>query len=198
MNLTPNTAQLRQTRLSELLPYTDNPRIIPPEAIQAVAFSIEKYGYQQPIVANKDMVVIAGHTRLLALKSLGIAKATVAFVDLSDEEAQELRLADNAAGEKSSWDFDALDLELKHSDEGLQELFLGLDEEMARARRERDKEKPDWLEDNDDDMVPLDERDAREVTLTCPSCDYQWSQIITVDDVASGFLPSAGGDHAER
>lgn len=195
MNLTPNTAQLRQTRLSELLPYTDNPRIIPPEAIQAVAFSIKKYGYQQPIVANKDKVVIAGHTRLLALQSLGITTATVAFVDLSDEEAQELRLADNAAGEKSSWDFDALDLELKHSDAGLQELFIGLDEEMARARRERDNEKPDWLEDTDDEVVTPDQG---EVTLTCSSCNYQWSQIISADDVASGFLPSAGGDHAER
>lgn len=55
-----------------VIPYEKNPRKIPKEAIEKVANSIREFGFKQPIVVDKDMVIIVGHTRLMAAKHLGL------------------------------------------------------------------------------------------------------------------------------
>ena len=58
----------------ELVPYFQNPRVISDHAIDQVAKSIEDHGVRQAVVIDKDNVIVSGHTRLLAMKKLGIEK----------------------------------------------------------------------------------------------------------------------------
>lgn len=94
-------------------PYPNNPRIND-DAVQGVADSLRAFGWQQPIVVDKDGVVIVGHTRLKAAKTLGMDKVPVTVAsDLTPDEVAAYRLADNRTAEKALWDMDALKLELK-------------------------------------------------------------------------------------
>ena len=96
----------------ELLPYPGNAKQHPADQIKHIANSIKRFGWQQPIVCDKDNVVIIGHGRLLAAKELLLDSVPVVFAeDLTEEEANALRLADNKLNE-SPWDFSKLEEEL--------------------------------------------------------------------------------------
>lgn len=99
--------------LSDITPYENNPRNNE-EAVEKVANSIKEFGFNQPIVVDKDNVIIVGHTRYLAAQELGLAEAPVIVAgNLSDEQARAYRLADNKTGEIAEWDFEKLALELE-------------------------------------------------------------------------------------
>jgi len=122
-------------KLSEIKPYENNPRNITPEAIAAVKTSIENYGYVQPIVVDKDHVVIVGHTRRLAMIEMGITEAPVYVFRGSEEKAREYRLIDNRTGELSQWDHKALVLELREFEEPLlNQFFPDVDLEIGQLR----------------------------------------------------------------
>lgn len=96
----------------ELIPYENNTKIHPPEQVEHIANSIKRFGWQQPIVIDKNKVVIIGHGRLLAAKQMGLQEVPVVYADdLSEEDAQALRLADNKLNE-SPWDMSKLEEEL--------------------------------------------------------------------------------------
>jgi hypothetical protein len=99
-------------RPDELVPYPGNAKQHPADQIKHIANSIKRFGWQQPIVCDKDRVVIIGHGRLLAAKELLLDSVPVVFAeDLTEEEANALRLADNKLNE-SPWDFSKLEEEL--------------------------------------------------------------------------------------
>jgi len=94
-------------------PYPHNPRKISDVAIGKVAASIREFGFRQPIVVDGDGVVIAGHTRLAAASSLGLAEVPVHIArDLTAVQARAYRLADNRSGQEAEWDNDLLRDEL--------------------------------------------------------------------------------------
>ena len=94
--------------LDRLTPYARNPRKNDP-AVDAVAASIRRFGFRNPIVLDRNGTVIAGHTRLKAAKKLGMDKVPVVLADdLTEEQAAAFRLADNKTQELSSWDFSLL------------------------------------------------------------------------------------------
>ena len=96
----------------ELIPYNNNPRVND-GAVDAVAKSIEEFGFRNPIIVDKNNVIIAGHTRLKASKKLGLKKVPVIVADdLTDEQANALRLVDNKTNELAEWDFARLKDEL--------------------------------------------------------------------------------------
>lgn len=100
-------------KVSELVPYEKNPRKISEEAINAVAESIKEFGFKNPILIDKDNVIIAGHTRRLASLKLGLDRVPCVVVDdLSPQQIKALRLADNKTNELADWDIGELDLEL--------------------------------------------------------------------------------------
>jgi DNA modification methylase len=104
-------------------PYARNARICPESAIAKVATSIKEYGFRQPIVVDAGGVVVAGHTRLLAAKTLDLKTVPVhVALDLSPAQVKAYRLADNRSAEETSWDLELLPLEL----EGLIELEYDL------------------------------------------------------------------------
>ena len=95
-----------------LRPYENNPRIND-GAVEAVAKSIDEFGFKVPIVADSDYVIIAGHTRLKAAERLGLKTVPVVIADdLTEEQARAFRLADNKTAELAEWDFEKLNEEL--------------------------------------------------------------------------------------
>lgn len=92
---------------AELEPWDDNPRLNQP--IRSVAESIKRFGFASPIVARRsDGRIIAGHTRWKAAQSLGMDRIPVRFMDLDDDAAAALAIADNRIGELAQWDTDGL------------------------------------------------------------------------------------------
>ena len=98
--------------VSEVRPYERNPRKNA-DAVKYVKASIEKFGFKVPIIIDSNRVIICGHTRLLAAKSLGMAEVPCIFADdLTDEQVRAYRLADNKVSEFAEWDMDLLGGEL--------------------------------------------------------------------------------------
>lgn len=96
----------------EVRPYEKNPRRNA-EAVKYVKASIEKFGFKQPIIVDSNRVIIAGHTRLEAAKSLGMAEVPcIVADDLTDAQVKALRLADNKVAEFSEWEMNLLGEEL--------------------------------------------------------------------------------------
>lgn len=98
--------------INEIKPYENNPRDND-DAVDAVANSIKEFGWQQPIVVDKDMVIIVGHTRYKAAKKLGMDKVPVVVAsNLTPEQVKAYRLADNKVGELADWNLPKLNIEL--------------------------------------------------------------------------------------
>lgn len=98
--------------VDKLVPYGNNARRNE-EAVPGVMASIRQFGFKNPILVDKDNVIIAGHTRRLAAIRLGLAEVPVIrAIDLTKKQIAALRLADNKLSELSSWDFEKLDREL--------------------------------------------------------------------------------------
>ena len=103
--------------------------------MDAVAASIKELGLKNPIIDDKDNVIIAGHTRMLAAKKLGLEEVPVVVAsDLTPEQVQAFRIADNKTGEIAEWNYDLLPLEIKELQEANFDLsLLGFDtEELDR------------------------------------------------------------------
>lgn len=104
--------KVKEWEIDKIKPYENNPRQNE-DAVDKVAASIKEFGWQQPIVVDRDGVIIVGHTRWKAAKQLGLTTAPVTVAeDLTEEQARAYRLADNKTAEFSGWDFEALDSEL--------------------------------------------------------------------------------------
>lgn len=96
----------------DLLPYENNPRVND-YAVKKVMESIKEYGFTNPILVDKDMVIIAGHTRREASILAGLDKVPYMVMDnLTPEQVKAYRIADNKLAELSSWDEEMLKAEL--------------------------------------------------------------------------------------
>jgi DNA modification methylase len=98
--------------IGRVVPYEKNPRINA-GAVDAVAKSILEFGWRQPIVVDRDGIIVVGHTRWLAAKQLGLTEVPVhVAADLTPEQAKAYRIADNQTATIAEWDMDLLPLEL--------------------------------------------------------------------------------------
>ena len=106
--------QIKLAEISNIKPYENNPRKLSEQAIEKVAMSLKEYGFRQPIVVDKDMVIVAGHTRYRASKKLGLKQVPISVIDnLSEEQINAYRIADNRTAEESEWDNELLKMEIK-------------------------------------------------------------------------------------
>lgn len=104
--------QIEKIQVGKLIPYENNPRKND-KAVIKVANSIREFGFINPIVVDKNNVVVAGHTRLKAALKLKMDSVPCIRVDvLSDEQVKAFRLADNKLAELAEWDADFLEKEL--------------------------------------------------------------------------------------
>ena len=95
--------QITYVPTEEIKPYERNPRKNE-RAVEPVANSIKQFGFKVPIILDKDNVIIAGHTRYEAAKSLGIESIPCIIAnDLTPEQAKAFRIADNKVAEQSDY-----------------------------------------------------------------------------------------------
>lgn len=102
--------------IEELVAYENNPRKND-DAVDAVAHSIQSFGFKVPIIIDRQNVIVAGHTRVKAGKKLGLTMIPCIIADdLNEEQIKAFRLADNKTAEIASWDRKKLEEELKNID----------------------------------------------------------------------------------
>jgi len=104
--------QVETWSIDRLIPYDKNPRLND-DAVEAVARSIQEFGFRQPIVVDDEGVIIIGHTRLKAARKLGLTEVPVHVArGLSPEKIKALRIADNKTAEIAEWNLELLPIEL--------------------------------------------------------------------------------------
>lgn len=104
--------QIENVALSEIKPYKHNAKKHDEKQIGNVAESIYQFGWQQPLVLDKDKVIIIGHCRYLAAKKLKLKTVPCKIAaDLTADEVKKLRALDNKLNE-SEWDLDMLSLDI--------------------------------------------------------------------------------------
>ena len=104
--------EIKYIPINDIKPYKNNPRLNE-DAIPYVMNSIKEFGFKNPIILDKNNVIVAGHTRLESAKRLDMKEVPVIYVDdLTEEQIKAFRLADNKVAEKSMWDYTKLDEEL--------------------------------------------------------------------------------------
>lgn len=123
-------------RVGDIKPYFKNAKKHPKKQVQQVAESIKEFGFNQPIVVDKNNVVIAGHGRLEAAKLLGLKDVPTIVVDLTEEQARAYRLADNKLNE-SEWDMGLAIEELKGLSDEMFSL-TGFDKDLLIEPDEKD------------------------------------------------------------
>jgi site-specific DNA-methyltransferase (adenine-specific) len=100
--------------ITSIKPYENNPRKLKDAAIEKVAMSLKEYGFRQPIVVDKDRIIVVGHTRYRASKKLGFKEVPITIADnLTPEQINAYRIADNRTAEESEWDNELLKMEIK-------------------------------------------------------------------------------------
>lgn len=166
---------VQTVKLDKIIPYWRNPRKND-VAVEKVTESIRQYGYQSPIVVDKKMVIIAGHTRYAALRALGWDEVDVVVADMPEKKAKEFRIIDNRTSEYATWTPE-LNLELKEfTDPLILETFfpnINLDTNFGTIAPAVTQDKVDAIADKlqtqftDDSAAKVN---APKITLLCPHC----------------------------
>tara|TARA_Y100001937_G_C7034572_1_gene291694 strand:+ start:26 stop:508 length:483 start_codon:yes stop_codon:yes gene_type:complete len=158
---------VQEIEIDKIIPYINNPR--KNLNIDQVAGSIKEFGFQQPIVVDKDFVIIVGHTRFEAAKKLNYQKVPVVVADLPQNKAKAYRIADNRLNEDSGWNNELLNVEIQdllNSNFNLDILGFApgeLDTLLAESNETGEGESFDEIED------------TLKAKNTCPKCGYEWN-----------------------
>ena len=153
-----------EREVDKLIPYSKNAKKHSETQIANVAESIKQFGFVQPVVVDKNGVIVIGHCRTLAAKKLGMKTVPCVMVDeLTDEQVRALRIIDNKTNE-SPWDMELLAEELpeisldgfdmnfgihSYSDADLDSFF----KDAEPADEEQAEEKTETAEENHDGEV---------------------------------------------
>jgi ParB-like chromosome segregation protein Spo0J len=109
--------EIRQVSIAELKPWDKNPRIND-SAVDAVAKSIETFGFNVPILYDQYMTIVAGHVRWKAAKKLGLTTVPGIQLSLTRSQREAFAVADNKTADIADWDYDVLAEILKDLPEG--------------------------------------------------------------------------------
>lgn len=143
-------------KVSELKGNPNNPRKND-DAVGTVAKSIEKYGFRNPLIIDKNNVVWCGNTRLKASKKLGLKEVPCIIIeDLTEQQMTELALLDNKTNEIAEWDADILKQILP---DGVMEDFAELDWGITEPLNFEDDEE-------------LEASEVQKKLCKCPVCGH--------------------------
>lgn len=148
--------QIIYKKIDELKPYENNPRINE-DAVQYVKESIRQFGFKNPVIIDKNNVIVCGHTRLLAAQELKLGSVPCIMADdLTDYEIKGFRLADNKVAEFSRWDFDKLEVELDEIEIDMSDFGFNIMEHF---------DIDDMFSDEETVKAPEEEKEIK-----CPHC----------------------------
>lgn len=140
--------------IDELIPYANNPRHND-DAVFAVANSISQFGFKVPVVVDKENVIVCGHTRYKAARKLGLKTIPCIIADdLTPEQINAFRLADNKTAELADWDMSKLE-------EELQGLANDFDMEDFGFKELETLDEPSEIADDDFDDAPPEDPKAK-------------------------------------
>jgi len=155
--------KIEEIDISLIKPYINNPR--KKLNIDKVASSIQEFGFQQPIVVDKNYIIIVGHTRYEASKKLDLKTVPITVANLTKAQAKAYRIADNRLNEDSQWDSKLLNIELEDLlDNKFDINLIGFTEEELKKINDPN----------------IDNSDFNEITDTlktknkCPSCGFEF------------------------
>lgn len=172
--------------INRIKPYWRNPRVNE-HNVDAIAESIKTYGYNQYIVVDSDLVIVAGHTRFKALKRLGFEEIKVTVRDFPPPLAKQYRIIDNKSAENSAWDDRLLIQELRETELPAMEIFFAgvdLDELIKESVGTTG-----WTEITDEKFdqaviseagkieVLVERRNSEETLVMCPHCGGEFSVV---------------------
>ena len=174
------TPKIHMIDPSKLIPYDKNPRDNS-EAIEVVAKSIKKYGFNQPLLIDNKLRICAGHTRREAALLLGLEEIPCLKKTMTEKEFVEYNLADNKTGEIATWDDDLLQEILLEMSDGGQNLdafdIPGFtDEDMNNL----------FSEDQSQDSPSDSKRTSNESTKMVFNCTAK--QAMEIDSKLDGII----------
>lgn len=152
----------------KLKPYFRNPRNND-KTVMALVKIIPRVGFNVPIVVDKEMVIIKGHSRWNASRILGLKEVPVIISSASEEQNNKDRVLDNAIHELTEWDYDKLKVELDLTGVSLDEYKLKWISKVI-------------------DLAPVPHKDKKEVkdtilTIPCPRCkkeiEYSKKELLS-------------------
>ena len=162
--------KIEQWPTAKLVPYARNARTHSDAQVAQIAASIAEFGFTNPILAGSDGVIVAGHGRVMAAKSLGLEQVPVLVLDhLTEAQRRAYVIADNKLALNAGWDEDILRAELSALTELEVDLSsLGFDDaELADLFREHD---PGGAETITKEINP----DDYQMSHTCPKCGFEF------------------------
>lgn len=175
--------------LEKVTPYARNPRINS-HAVEKVAASIQEFGFRQPIVTDKEHVIIVGHVRYEAAKRLGLEKVPVHIAtELSAAQIKAYRITDNRVGEESEWDKALLQLEIADLDDSdLDKELLGFNvEELKELQSSLDDLLDDGYEDEEAEAIEEADTSARIGSYSFPIERQKYLEWIETIKQEVGF-----------
>ena len=103
------TLTIENVALGQIRAYAKNAKNHPESQIQQIAASIQQFGFNNPILVDENLEIIAGHGRMAAAQLLGLDTVPVIrLAHLSDAQKRTYRLADNKIAENGGWNADLL------------------------------------------------------------------------------------------
>lgn len=147
--------------IDDLIPYEHNAKEHNETQIKNLATSLDLYGWQNPILIDKDNVIVAGHGRVLGAKELGQTEVPCIYADdLTELQVREYRILDNKLNE-SAWIDEELEFELPELD------FSDFDLEFER-------EIPFDEEQLDNLFADAPEKEKEPKKVQCPACGEEF------------------------
>lgn len=120
--------KLERVSVETLIPYAKNARTHSDEQVAQIAGSIREFGFNNPVLVDKDNTIIAGHGRVLAARKLGLTDVPVIVLDhLTESQRKAYVLADNRIALNSGWDVSMLSVELQDLKDDIDLSLLGFD-----------------------------------------------------------------------
>jgi len=151
-----NKIIIENIKINDIIPFERNPRRND-KAVNDVMISLKRTGYRTPIIIDENNIILAGHTRLKAIKKLGWGNIpfVIKYLDMPEKQKQEYRIRDNKTAEIAEWDFEILEADFTSAE--LLELGFGENDIYIPFEEKKEKE--------------IDELDTE---LKCPACGYEW------------------------
>ena len=147
--------------VGKLIPYAKNAKKHPDQQIEKLAYSIEKYGFNQPVVIDDKNCIVVGHARVLAAKKNKLQQVPVVRVsNLTKEQVKEYRVFDNKLNE-SNWDELLLAEEIENFDEETKKAMGLLQEENGEIKINANEE------------VDINELE-NDLKNNCPKCGFKF------------------------
>lgn len=165
---------IRNINPNDVTLYENNAKYHPKVQVNQIAESIKRFGFRQPVVIDKNGVVVIGHGRVLAARQLGLTEIPCARADdLTDEQIRALRLADNRTNE-SKWKERALKFELLELSPTIDLTSFGFEMPTVSTQDDSPWDNYTYSGDGVTEYNPEDFSDEQ-FQCQCPECGFRFN-----------------------